>query len=87
MPAPPPNPGSESSGRGRRLEFRRDALPERPRLDPSTQFITSVVKASIQSLENPNANMSSAILDEPPEQPKIAVDPMMAEGAAAGPRA
>ncbi len=56
-----------------------------PQLDPSAQFISSVVKASVEAFDNPTANMSSAVLDEPAvEQPKIAVDPMMAENAGAG---
>jgi serine/threonine-protein kinase len=52
-----------------------------PKADPTAQFISSVVKASIGSFENQN----SAVLDDPSvEQPKIAVDPMMAEGGGAG---
>src|SRR6266576_2558361 len=55
--------------------------PKAPYLDPSSQFVTSAVKASVNALENQNANMSSAVLDEPAtEKPKIAIDPMMAEG-------
>jgi eukaryotic-like serine/threonine-protein kinase len=50
-----------------------------PQLDPSAQFVTSVVKASVEALENPV--MSAAALDEPATKPKIAVDPMMAENA------
>ncbi len=54
-------------------------------LDPSAQFVTSVVKASVEALESPTANMSAAVMDEPAvEKPTIAVDPMMAEGAGAG---
>jgi serine/threonine protein kinase len=49
-------------------------------LDPSAQFVTSVVKASVEALHKETANMSSAVLDEPVvEKPKIAVDPLMAE--------
>jgi len=48
-------------------------------LDPSAQFVTSVVKASVEAFGNPTSN---ATLDEAATQaPKIAVDPMMAESA------
>jgi eukaryotic-like serine/threonine-protein kinase len=54
-----------------------------PQIDPSSQFISSVVRASVGAMEGPAANMSAAVADEPAvEQPKIAVDPMMAENAA-----
>src|SRR5262249_59565536 len=56
-----------------------------PHLDPSAQFITSVVKASVDALEGPGADMSAAVLDESAvEKPRIAVDPMMAENAGTG---
>jgi len=59
--------------------------PRTQHLDPSAQFVTSVVKASMDALESPTANMSAAVLDEPAvDKPKIAVDPMMAESAGAG---
>jgi serine/threonine protein kinase len=57
-----------------------------PQLDSSSQFITSCVKATIDSANHPAASMSSAVLDEPEvespqvQAPKINVDPMMAEG-------
>jgi serine/threonine protein kinase len=84
--------------------------PEVPEIDPSNQFITACVKATIdepQILEHqvsehqiPSTSMSAAVVDEPqveqvesPEPvvetfeppadedaPRIAVDPMMAEG-------
>jgi len=87
MPAPPPPkpeaPKAAAAAAG--WNSAGSSKARTPSLDPSAQFITSVVKASIQSLDNPNANMSAAVLDEPAvEQPKIAVDPMMAEGAVAG---
>ncbi len=52
-----------------------------PRLDPTSQFITSCVKASVEALEKEEAKMSAAIVEEPVEAPKFAVDPMMAESA------
>ncbi len=56
-----------------------------PTLDPSAQFVTSVVKASVDAITNSNASMSAAVADEPTtDKPRIAVDPMMAEGAVAG---
>jgi serine/threonine-protein kinase len=52
-----------------------------PQLDPSSQFVSAVVRASVDAIDNPAANMSAAVLDAPEvEPPKIAVDPMMAEG-------
>jgi eukaryotic-like serine/threonine-protein kinase len=51
-----------------------------PTLDPSSQFVTSVMKASVDAIVN-----NSAVLDEPvTEKPRIAVDPMMAENAGVG---
>jgi eukaryotic-like serine/threonine-protein kinase len=51
----------------------------KPSLDPSSQFVTSVMKASVDAIVN-----NRAVLDEPAtEKPKIAVDPMMAENAGA----
>lgn len=65
-----------------------------PEIDLSNQFITSCVKATIESSGKPSASMSSAVVDEPEvetfapqedEAPRIAVDPMMAEGGPKGP--
>ncbi len=59
--------------------------PAGPQLDPSSQFITSCVKATIDSASQEQATMSAAVADEPeievPEAPapRINVDPMMAE--------
>jgi len=73
-----------------------DATPysaEVPEIDLSDQFISASVKATIAAAERPSASMSSAVADEPEVEtfepqaddgPKIAVDPMMAEGAPAG---
>ena len=63
------------------------ATPRNPTLDPSAQFVTSVMKASVDAIVNDHASMSGAVLDEPAtEKPKIAVDPMMAENAGPGNR-
>jgi eukaryotic-like serine/threonine-protein kinase len=60
------------------------SAPRAPQLDPSAQFVTAVVRASVDAIDNPAANMSAAVLDEPAvEKPKIAVDPMMAGAAPA----
>jgi eukaryotic-like serine/threonine-protein kinase len=64
-------------------------IHDEPELDLSNQFITASVKATLATAEQPSASMSSAVVDEPevetfePQEdaPKIAVDPMMAEGA------
>jgi len=64
---------------------------EIPELDLSNSFITSTVKATIESAGAPTSTMSAAVADEPEvetfepqvednDAPKIAVDPMMAEG-------
>ena len=56
-------------------------------LDPSSQFITSCVKATIENAGQSDASMSSSVLEppeiEPLQSPQIAVDPMMAETAPA----
>jgi Protein kinase domain/PEGA domain len=66
---------------------------EIPEIDLSNQFITSCVKATIETADVPSASMSSAATDEPevetfdPEAasaPRIAVDPLMAGGGAGG---
>jgi len=61
-----------------------------PELDLSDSFISASVRATLNAAERQSAQMSSAVADEPqvdtfeapPEEdrPKIAVDPMMAEG-------
>jgi serine/threonine protein kinase len=62
---------------------------ETPEIDLSNQFISSVVKATLDSSEAPTASMSAAVADEPEietfephadDAPRVAVDPMMAEG-------
>jgi serine/threonine protein kinase len=61
--------------------------PKTGSADSPSQYVSSVVKASVEALENPMANMSAAVADEPTTQKsKIAVDPLMAEGAGAGKR-
>ncbi len=61
-----------------------------PEIDLSDSFISASVKATLNAAEQPAAYMSSAVADEPQvdtfepqnddEHPRIAVDPMMAEG-------
>jgi serine/threonine-protein kinase len=54
-----------------------------PSLDPSAQFISATVRASVEALSQENANQSAAVSEETVvEKPKIAVDPMMAENSA-----
>jgi serine/threonine-protein kinase len=55
-----------------------------PQPEASSDFVSAVVRASVDAIENPAANMSAAVEEPEVEQPKIAVDPMMAEGAGAG---
>jgi serine/threonine-protein kinase len=84
---PPPAPANKAAAAaaGWSSAGTPSSTPKTPYLDPSSQFVTSVVRASVEALENQNASMSSAVLDEPvTEKPKIAIDPMMAEGASPG---
>jgi len=56
-----------------------------PRLDASTQPVSAGEKASVEGLENQSTYMSSALVDETSvEKHRIAVDPLMAEGASSG---
>ena len=64
-----------------------------PELDLSDSFVASSVKATIEAAESPSASMSAEVIDEPQVEtfepqnengPKIAVDPMMAEGEQTG---
>jgi serine/threonine protein kinase len=54
-------------------------LSRRPTLDPTAQFVSSCVKASVDAVSEPQANMSAAVAEPEVEAPKIAVDPMMDE--------
>jgi hypothetical protein len=54
------------------------ATGQAPKQDASQQFISSVVKASVQALEREEAVMSSAVQEPEVKAPRIAVDPMMA---------
>jgi eukaryotic-like serine/threonine-protein kinase len=65
------------------------ASSSEPELDLSDSFISASVRATLNAAERESAQMSSAVADEPqvdtveaPEEdrPRIAVDPMMAEG-------
>jgi serine/threonine protein kinase len=86
-PAKPPEPAKKAAAAaaGWNSASADSTTRRTPHLDPSNQFVTSVVKASVDALENTGANMSAAVLDEPTmEKPRIAVDPMMAENSGAG---
>src|SRR5580700_3642801 len=88
--------GVSSSPAIPKISYTKPASPaqdeETPELDLSNQFITASVKATLAAAEQassrrPAAKMSSAVVDEPADtfeeqasSPKIAVDPMMAEG-------
>ena len=71
-----------------------DSSEEAPELDLSDHFISSSVKATLDASQSHSAQMSSAVADEPEvetfeapadeEAPRIAVDPMMAEGGQGG---
>jgi hypothetical protein len=54
--------------------------PKTPHLDPSSQFVTSCVKATVEAAALEEARMSAAATVEAPTQaPRIHVDPMMDE--------
>jgi serine/threonine-protein kinase len=63
-------------------------VPRTPKLDPTAQFISSCVKASVEALASEQANLSVAAPEPAVDSPAIAeprrlpVDPMMAESAA-----
>ena len=50
-----------------------------PKLDPTEQFISSCVKASVDALAGEQSKMSAATAEPEVETPSIKVDPMMAE--------
>ena len=85
VPSEPPKTAAAAAGWNSASAM---AAGRTPQLDPSSQFVNSVVRASMGALDGPSANMSAAVADEPAvETPKIAVDPMMAEnkGGSRGP--
>jgi len=52
--------------------------PTSPKLDPTAQFISNCVKATVEAAAEQEAHMSAATLEEPEVQtPRITVDPMM----------
>jgi eukaryotic-like serine/threonine-protein kinase len=64
--------------------------PRTPKLDPTAQFISNCVKATVEAAANEEAQMSAATVEAPEveaprvetprvETPRIAVDPMMDE--------
>jgi serine/threonine protein kinase len=53
--------------------------PRMPKLDPTEQFISSCVKASVDALAGEPARMSAATVEREVEPPSMNVDPMMAE--------
>lgn len=55
-----------------------------PKLDPTEQFISSCVKASVDALAGEQARMSAATAEPEVETPSIKVDPMMAEPSEGG---
>jgi serine/threonine protein kinase len=71
----PPKAAAAAAG------WNSDAASRGPSLDPSAQFISATVRASVDALTREGANMSAGVSEEV-EKPKIAVDPMMAEPSA-----
>ncbi len=59
--------------------------PKTPYLDPSSQFVTSCVKATVEAAAVEEERMSAPAMEPPASPaPKIHVDPMMDEGRLAG---
>jgi hypothetical protein len=58
--------------------------PKTPYLDPSSQFVTSCVKATVEAAAAEEARMSAATMEPPTSTPKIHVDPAMDENRPAG---
>ena len=66
----------------------QDAAQRTLKLDPTAQFISNCVKATVDAASTEQAHMSAATLEPPEvETPKIAVDPMMDESRQAGAKA
>ena len=86
-PAPPQPPADKAAAAaaGWSSAGTSAGSPKAPYLDPSSQFVTTTMRASVEAIEKQDATMSSAVLDAPAaEKPRISVDPMMAEGGGSG---
>jgi len=78
----PAKKAAAAAGAGANTTATGAAGPRTPKLDPSAQFITSCVKASVDALIEKETSMSAAgTAEEEAEAPGVAVDPMMAEAA------
>ena len=63
----------------------QDPAQRTPKLDPTAQFISNCVKATVDAASTEQAHMSAGTLEPPElETPKIAVDPMMNESRQGG---
>jgi eukaryotic-like serine/threonine-protein kinase len=85
-PAEPAYSAKKASAAAAGLDSGGTSSATTPKLDPSAQFISSCVKASVEAIANDGPNMSAAVEEE--EAPSVSVDPMMAEeglGKAQGP--
>ena len=91
-PAPTPEPkvpvkaaAAAAGWNGGTAKAAGPGLPRMPKLDPSAQFISSVVKASVEALASEQATQSAAVAEPeveaaPVEEPRqLPVDPMMSE--------
>lgn len=93
-PAPPKAAAAAAAAGGRLAPAvpPAQAQASEPELEISDNFVASGLSATIEGAEMPSASMSAAAVDEPQietfepqnDHPKIAVDPMMAEGGQAG---
>ena len=80
--APPPKPNVEEAPKAASAAagWNGGSASRGPTLDPSAQFISATVRASVDALSREGASLSAGASVEPAvERPKIAVDPMMAE--------
>jgi eukaryotic-like serine/threonine-protein kinase len=88
-PAPPQKAAAAAAGWGSSDSSSSPAADSSTaEIDRSKQFVTSCVKATIEAADNPSAYMSAAgaapAVEKFSDAPKIAVDPMMAEGRPSG---
>jgi eukaryotic-like serine/threonine-protein kinase len=95
-PAKVAAPKAAAAAAGMGGDFNSSPSSEVSEIDLSDQFISASVKATMRAADQSSAYMSSTVADEPEVEtyepqndgPKIAVDPMMAEGGqASGSRA
>ncbi len=87
VPAVKPQAVAKAAAAGANWAGPAGNTPNTPYLEPTSQFVTSCVKATVEAAALEEARMSAATMEPeaPPAQaPKIHVDPMMNESRPAG---